>query len=116
MRAAYGAAKTTNVEADMGNGITIRHSTRADLRKVAQLAALDSRHAPAGEMLLAFEDDELRAALGIESGHAVADPLHHTADLVALLRMRAAGVEDANGRRRRWRGGPRRRGLRLRPA
>jgi hypothetical protein len=100
----------------MGNEITIRRSTRADLRQVAQLAALDSRHAPAGEMLLAFEDDELRVPLGIESGDAVADPFHHTADLVALLRMPAAGVEQANDRRGLWRRRPRRRGLRLRPA
>jgi hypothetical protein len=116
MRAGLGAAKTTNVEADMGNEITIRRATQADLRQVAQLAALDSRHAPAGEMLLAFEDDELRAALGIESGDAVADPFHHSADLVALLRMRAARVEQVNGWRARWRRRPRRRGLRLRPA
>jgi hypothetical protein len=100
----------------MGIEITIRRATRADLRKVAQLAALDSRHVPAGEILLAFEDDELRVALGIESGDAVADPFHHTADLVALLRMRAAGEERPNGRRRPWRRRPRRRGLRLRPA
>jgi hypothetical protein len=116
MRAAYGAAKPTNVEAEMGNEITIRRSTRADLEKVAQLAALDSRQAPAGEMLLAFEDDELRVALGIQSGYAVADPFRHTADLVALLRMRATAVEQSNGRRSLWRRRPRRRGLRLRPA
>jgi hypothetical protein len=47
----------------MGNEITIGRSTRGDMRKLAQLGALDSRHGAAGKMLLAFEVDELRVAL-----------------------------------------------------
>ena len=40
----------------MNREITIRPSTKADLPEIAQLAALDSRHSPAGEALLAFVD------------------------------------------------------------
>ena len=49
-------------------------------------------------------DGEIRAAVAVESGRAIADPFRPTADLVALLRARAAQI-----RRRR-----RRRPLRLR--
>jgi hypothetical protein len=61
-----------------------------------RLAALDGRPAPAGEALLAFVDGELRAALSLAGGDAVADPFHRTAELVDLLRYRAA----AGSRRR----------------
>jgi hypothetical protein len=84
-------------EADMGNEITIRRSTKTDLAEVARVAALDSRGAPSGDMLLAFENHELRAAVGIDSGETVADPFHHTADLVALLRVSADRIEQTNG-------------------
>ena len=42
----------------MNHEITIRPSTKADLPEIAQLAALDSRHSPAGDALLAFVDHE----------------------------------------------------------
>jgi hypothetical protein len=89
--------KDRQKEADMNREITIRPSTKADLPEIAQLAALDSRHSPAGDALLAFVDHELRAAVDLDSGDAVADPFHHTADLVELLRLRANGLEQTSG-------------------
>ena len=80
----------------MNDTITIRHSTGADRAGILRLASLDGRPAPAGETLLGFVDGELRAALALAGGDAVADPFHRTADLVDLLRLRAAG----EGRRR----------------
>jgi hypothetical protein len=81
----------------MSGQITIRHSTDADQADIGRLAALDSRHAPSGDVMLAFVDDELRAAVGMGSGEAVADPFHPTADLVELLRLSAGQPERAAG-------------------
>jgi hypothetical protein len=86
----------TTKEAHMSGQITIRSSTDADQAEIARLAALDSRQAPKGDVMLAFVDDELRAALGLGSNDAIADPFHPTADLVELLRM-SAGQQDNHG-------------------
>ena len=75
--------------AGMSDSITIRYSSPADGEAIARLAALDSRSAPTGRMLLGFGGDELRAALPLAGGAAIADPFHRTADLVTLLRLRA---------------------------
>jgi hypothetical protein len=75
----------------MNDTITIRHSTGADRAGILRLATLDGRLAPAGEAILAFVDGELRAAVPLGGGDAVADPFHRTAELVDLLRLRAAG-------------------------
>ena len=85
----------------MNREIIIRASTKADLPEVAQLAALDSRRAPAGDVLLAYVDHELRAAVDLDSGDAVADPFHHTADLVELLQARVELVSPQRARVRR---------------
>jgi hypothetical protein len=73
----------------MRSEITIRRSTEADRTAIARLAELDSRSAPAGDALLAFVDDELRAAVALDTGVAVADPFHPTAELVQLLRVQS---------------------------
>ena len=56
------------------------------MRRVAER---DSRVLPAGELLIAEVDGELRAALSLTTGDIVADPFQPTADVVALLRTRA---------------------------
>ena len=73
----------------MTERITITRSTESDAPKVWRLAALDDRRAPKGPALLAYVDGELRAALGLEDGQAVADPFHPTAELVEILRFQA---------------------------
>jgi hypothetical protein len=70
--------------------VLVRPATADDADAVARLAALDSAPAPAGELLLAVVDGELRAALRIDDRAAIADPFEPTAELVALLRARAA--------------------------
>jgi hypothetical protein len=85
----------------MDDTIMIRHSTGADRAGIARLGELDGRPAPAGEMLLAFVDGELRAALPLGGGDALADPFHPTTDLLELLSFRAAAE-----RRRAPRNGP----------
>ena len=73
----------------MTGPITITHSSEADSQSLWRLAALDDRRAPVGPALLAYVDGELRAAVGLVDGHAVADPFHPTAELVEMLRFQA---------------------------
>ncbi len=73
----------------MTEPITITQSTEADNPKLWRLAALDDRRAPRGPALLAYVDGELRAAVGLLDGQAVADPFHPTAELVEMLRFQA---------------------------
>ena len=82
--------------------ITIRRSNHHDRDVLGRLAELDSRHAPRGDALLAFDDRELVAALPLEGGEPIADPFHYTAEVVDLLRLRAAqGEMPATVRRQR---------------
>jgi hypothetical protein len=69
--------------------VTLRLASDADADRLGTLAQLDSARVPAGEVLIAEIDGCLRAALALDSGEAIADPFHRTADLVALLRIRA---------------------------
>ena len=85
--------------------LTIRHATYADLAAVAKLAELDSSTAPRGDVLLAEVGDELWAALSLDDGHHVADPLRPSADAVLLLGHRSRQLRRSP--RRRVYGGPR---------
>jgi hypothetical protein len=80
--------------------LTIRHATTADAFAVRRLAVLDSSSPPTGDVLLAEMDDELWAALSIDTGSAIADPFRPSADLVELLRLRANGATSGRGRAR----------------
>jgi hypothetical protein len=71
------------------NAIVIRHATPADAPSLDDLAVLDSRLSLTGPALVAEVDGVLRAALDLDDGRVVADPFVRTADLVALLRLRA---------------------------
>ena len=81
--------------------IAIRPDRPEDAPALRRLAALDSSGVPTGPLLLAEEGGELRAALTISSGAAIADPFARTTDLIALLRIRAeqlAGSERTSAR------------------
>lgn len=84
--------------------ITIRLAYADDFTALGRLAALDSAPIPPRPVLLAEVDGELRAALSLRDGSAVADPFHLTNDLVALLRARAvAGAARHRAPRARYR-------------
>src|SRR5687768_64539 len=72
--------------------VSIRVARPADAIALARLAALDSSRSPRGTVLLAEVDGELWAALGVDDGHAVADPFRPSRDALALLRARAEHV------------------------
>ena len=73
----------------MTEPITITHFTEDKSPELWRLAALDDRRAPSGPALLAYVDGELRAAVGIVDGRAVADPFHRTTEIVEILRFQA---------------------------
>jgi hypothetical protein len=75
--------------------LAIRLATDDDAAAVSDLATLDAARVPEGQLLLGIVDGEPRAAVSIATGEAVADPFHPTADVVALLRLRAERLRSA---------------------
>jgi hypothetical protein len=71
----------------MAPEITIRQATSDDSFALRRLAALDDARALRGEVLLAEQAGEIRAALSVDEGRSVANPFAPTADLVEMLRM-----------------------------
>jgi hypothetical protein len=69
--------------------ITIRLASEPDAAKLRTLAELDSRPMPSGRVLIAELDGRLTAAVDLDRRGVIADPFRRTADLVALLLMRA---------------------------
>ena len=85
--------------------VSIRRAASGDREALATLARLDGASPPGGdEYLLAVEDGVLRAARPIAGGRAIADPFHPTADLVAMLELRAARMGRDGGASRPSRG------------
>jgi hypothetical protein len=70
--------------------ITIRLASPAQADQVRRIAERDSARVPSGDLLVAVVGDEVRAAVSIGSGEAVADPFQRTDGLVSLLSERAA--------------------------
>ena len=90
--------KTDHTDSNGTEEITIRPATRGDGAALRHLAQLDSAPSvPAGELLVALEGGEMRAAVSVETGDAIADPFRATAEIVKVLRMRADQVEPSAG-------------------
>src|SRR5215213_11959888 len=69
--------------------IMIRMAVSADAEALGRLAQLDSAPPPAPvPMLVAEGGGELRAALPLHGGPAIADPFRPTVELVAILAQR----------------------------
>jgi hypothetical protein len=83
--------------------ITIRRAYADDSTGLFRLAALDSAEVPDGQLLLAEVDGELRAALSLSTGAAVADPFYPTLGLLELLRTHATATTPAPRRALRLR-------------
>ena len=84
--------------------ITIRLMGPTDVDEVRRVAARDSRDLPDGELLIAIAEGEVRAAISLGSGEVVADPFHHTEELVRVLALRRVQMRSGiPGRRRRFR-------------
>jgi hypothetical protein len=85
----------------MNGNVTLRLADDGDAHRLRILAQLDSAPVPSGPMLIAEVDGRLRAALPLDGGEPIADPFRRSADLIELLRARAAQL--AGPERRRWR-------------
>jgi hypothetical protein len=72
--------------------LILRGATPDDARALLRLAELDSAPALDDEILMAELDGEVVAALSLSDGRVVANPFRPTADVVALLRLRAGRV------------------------
>lgn len=87
--------------------LTIRMAVSADAAALSRLAGLDSAPPPERvPMLLAEVGGDLRAALPLDGGPAIADPFQRTAELVAILAKRARQLAPPPPLRRparRWR-------------
>jgi hypothetical protein len=71
--------------------IVIRSARAGDEQAIAVLGVLDGgRHMPKGDVMVAEVDGRLRAAVG-SNGAAISDPFWPSAELVSMLRVRAAG-------------------------
>jgi hypothetical protein len=91
---------------DAAETLTIRMAGAGDAAALGRLAQLDSAPAPKRvPMLVAEVGGELRAALSLDGGRAIADPFRPTAELVAILAERARQLAPPPARRagRRWR-------------
>jgi hypothetical protein len=81
--------------ANLAPTVLIRAARGSDGPALRRLAELDSRALPEGDLLLAESDDEVVAALSVETGDRVADPFRRTADVVDLLAFRARRMRAA---------------------
>ena len=68
---------------------SLRTARGADRRALARLAALDSKAAPRGPVLLAEVDGGIPAAIALDTGTVYANPFRPTAHLVELLELHA---------------------------
>jgi len=81
--------------------VVIRSARGPDGEPLENLARLDSQLPLAGHVLLAEQDGELVAALA--GDRVIADPFRSTADVVALLRVRAGRSRQDRRHRARLR-------------
>ena len=89
------------------DGISIRRLGAEDLAAVDRLAQLDSRRRPQGALLGVVIEGRLVAAISLATGDSIADPFTRTAELRALLELRAAQLRRRENRRGHAAGLPR---------
>jgi hypothetical protein len=87
--AARGSRHDAETSSDTTPHITVRHFAERDIAGIQRLAILDEKPLPSGGVLVAERAGELVAALPVDGGDALADPFQPTADVVALLKVRA---------------------------
>ena len=81
------------------SSVVMRAARGSDGPALARLAALDSKRAPRGEVLVAEVDGAILAAIGVDDGEVYANPFKPTAGLIALLELRAGRSKRQKARR-----------------
>jgi hypothetical protein len=79
---------------------TLRQAGPTDTTALVRLEQLDSSAPLAVPVLVAERDGRVVAAVSVADGAVAADPFVQTADVVAVLRLRAAQLQPAG--RERW--------------
>src|SRR3954447_20523788 len=79
---------------NIANDVTIRWSLPDDLAALERVAGLDSKRVPAGPLLVAVVDGQIRAAVSTIDDHEIADPFFPSLNLVRLLRTRAEQLRE----------------------
>ncbi|HZL54114.1 MAG TPA: hypothetical protein VFC22_00660 [Solirubrobacteraceae bacterium] len=79
--------------------LTVRLGRAADWPALSLVAELDSASLPAAPLLVGERDGRLIAALSLSDGAVVANPFLQTADVVALLELRARQISREARRR-----------------
>ena len=69
--------------------VTIRPAQTEDALEIARLSELDERRIPTGYVLVAELNKSIIAAMPLNGGHTVRDPLRPTSDVVELLELRS---------------------------
>jgi hypothetical protein len=77
------------------DGVTIRRLDDTDTAAIYRLAQLDSADPPVGDLLGAEVEGRLVAVASIAGGETIADPFSHTAELRALLELRADQIRKS---------------------
>jgi hypothetical protein len=72
------------------DGVTIRRSAPGDGPAISRLGRLEARRPERGPYVLAERGGEVFAAAPLSGGTPLADPFIRTADVVAMLQLRAA--------------------------
>ena len=91
---------TASTRRGVGGEIVIRRSAPGDGQAMAALAALDGHAWRPGPALVAEVDGALRAALPLDGAEPFGDPFRRTAEIVALLELRAQQLNGGGGTRR----------------
>jgi len=104
------AAGRRDEDGRVGDPVTVRFAAPDDTGGLARIAELDSAALPAPPLLVGERAGRPVAALSLADGSVVADPFVPTADVVALLALRARQLRGVAPRRRarrrrvvRWR-------------
>ena len=75
--------------------LAIRLAVAADTPSLWRLAALDSARPPVGTSVVAEQGGSIVAAVSLDGWTAIANPFIPTADILAMLQLRAAQLRRA---------------------
>jgi hypothetical protein len=98
--ARHRAAELVEEPKQPGRVIALRPAGPDETDELARLATLDSARPLRGETIVAVVDGRLVAAISLDDGRLIADPMVPTADTRTLLQTRATQLTRPRPRRR----------------